>query len=330
MQTFTDTLASIHLGRPRRHQGLVVFPLFGPPADAEGSPAYRLLDEALTAGEVEIDEVSEGGVVPELRLLNRGKTPVLLLDGEELVGAKQNRVLNLTILAPPGETRLPVSCVEAGRWHHDTQGFRAAGRTQFAEARAAKVAQVCESRRAAGGMRADQGEVWSQIADKSARMGVHSRTQAMADLFDDYQDRLEDYVEALGAEPGQTGALFALGSRITGLDLFDHPDTLARSLPKLVRSHALDAIEQQQRGGPEDKGFPDAWGFLERLAQCEAAAFPSPGLGQDLRLEGEGVRGAALSWQGRLVHLVAFAYGVGRGGRGAGRRHGYHARRIIR
>jgi hypothetical protein len=47
--------------------------------------------------------VSEGGSVPHLLFINDAMRPVLLLDGEELVGAKQNRVLNLTVLAaaPP-------------------------------------------------------------------------------------------------------------------------------------------------------------------------------------------------------------------------------------
>ena len=45
-----------------------------------------------------------------------GTQPVLLLDGDEPVGAKQNRVLNLTILAPPmAEIRIPVVCIEQAR-----------------------------------------------------------------------------------------------------------------------------------------------------------------------------------------------------------------------
>ena len=65
-------------------------------------------------------EVSEGGHVPETEeIVNEGELSVLLLDGEELLGAKQNRVLNLTILVPAHQTCVvPVSCVESGRWHH--------------------------------------------------------------------------------------------------------------------------------------------------------------------------------------------------------------------
>ena len=56
-------------------------------------PAYQLLDEALAAGTVRVMEVSESGHVPELSLLNDGDQAVQLLDGEELIGAKQNRIL---------------------------------------------------------------------------------------------------------------------------------------------------------------------------------------------------------------------------------------------
>ena len=306
MHQIEDTLQAIRLGRPRRFESLTMFPLFGPPAE-EPHRHYRLLEDAFSDGDVEVTEVSEAGHVPELLLINRGEVPVLLLDGEELVGAKQNRVLNVTVLAPPGETRLPVSCVEAGRWSWRRRGFRPAGRTQFAEARAQKLAQVSANRRSGFGQaRADQEAVWSSIASKARRMGVHSETGAMADLFESYERDIEDYVAALVPEPGQVGALFAMGRRVTGLDLFDHPDTLARSLAKLVRSQALDAIEQRARVQSRDGGFADAWGFLERVAGSDVTSFPSPGLGEDVRLEGERVRGSALVWKGCTLHLVAF------------------------
>jgi hypothetical protein len=69
-----------------------------------------------------------------------------VLDSEELVGAKQNRVLNLSILVPAHSTTVvPVSCVEAGRCQHRSQGFASAPQAQFAEGRAARVQQVTSS-----------------------------------------------------------------------------------------------------------------------------------------------------------------------------------------
>jgi len=50
---------------------------------------------------------------------------ILILDGEELVGAKQNRVVNTTLLiAAASSTVIPVSCVEQGRWDYDSPDFR--------------------------------------------------------------------------------------------------------------------------------------------------------------------------------------------------------------
>src|SRR5512142_1947912 len=128
---------SLEIAPPVVAGNLTMYPLL---AEHETPPAYTTLDEALAAGFVKVTEVSDAGSVPELTIVNDGPTPVLLLDGEELVGAKQNRIVNLTILVPPqSRLPLPVSCVEAGRWAHRSRSFAAAGRTHYASGRAMKM-----------------------------------------------------------------------------------------------------------------------------------------------------------------------------------------------
>ena len=192
----------------------------------------------------EITEVSANGVVPELRVVNRGLKPTLIIDGEELVGAKQNRVVNLTILvAAESELIIPVSCVEAGRWRAKSSRFATAPRTQYATGRAKRMAQVSRSMAHCGDRASDQSAVWADIADKSARMHSSSSTSAMEQIFTDHAASIDAYVTGLAPVDGQIGALFAIGDHIVGFDLFDDAGTFRKLLPKLVRSYAVDAID---------------------------------------------------------------------------------------
>ena len=139
MQIIQDTVAGLEFGAPVVHRQMAMFPLLNRKSDA-GSRTYVTLDEALKSATARVGEVSDGGSVPELLFKNLGERPVLLVEGEELVGAKQNRTLNVSILAPPGrETRIPVTCVEAGRWGYgDGVEFQRSDRAHYARGRRTK------------------------------------------------------------------------------------------------------------------------------------------------------------------------------------------------
>jgi hypothetical protein len=229
-----------------------------------------------------------------------------LLDGEELVGAKQNRVLNLTVLVGVHtEIAIPVSCVEAGRWRHTSARFASAARAHYAEGRAERVRQVSASLQRSEGPRSDQSEVWAGIARKQRRLGVASPTSAMADMYERLEASVEEYVAALPALEGQCGAVFVLDGKVKGMDITSDSATFRRLFPKLVRSHALDAIETA--GHAPATGMPSPGSFLEAVKQSPTAEFAAVGLGTDIRFEGNGVHGAGLLWEGGLVHLSAFA-----------------------
>src|SRR5260370_19892305 len=116
MRTLQEEFSRIEIGRSSEFRNVIVFQLMRRSAALQPLD-YLLLEDGIAQGKVRVTELNAGGCVPELRLENNADIPVLLVDGEELVGAKQNRVLNLTILAPAKRTTIiPVSCVDAGRW----------------------------------------------------------------------------------------------------------------------------------------------------------------------------------------------------------------------
>ena len=120
-ELFSKTL---RVDRPFGVFGLGVAPILA--EGANGLPELDLLESAMAASTLRITEVSEGGSVPFLRAENVGRKPVLILDREELVGGKQNRIVNASIIILQGEAiDIPVSCMEAGRWNFNRRDFQA-------------------------------------------------------------------------------------------------------------------------------------------------------------------------------------------------------------
>lgn len=304
--------SALSIGAPRITGELAVFPII---ATGDVTSNWLTLNEALAKGTAHITEVSDDGSVPTLVFRNEGETPVLLLDGEELVGAKQNRVLNLTILAPPlSEIRIPVSCIEQGRWHWRSRHFEAANRTLYASARAEKMAQVSYSMRVADSYRSDQRAIWDSIHRKAANFEVRSSTGAASDIFDDRGAKLDEMVGEIPALSGQVGAAFLVRGELSGIELFGSADVFGRLLPKLVRSYGLDAIDERslrRRRRPALRSVTDSTAaeiqqFLATLEKLPVLRKPALGLGEDLRIASEDTLGAALLHEGQVVHLSAF------------------------
>ncbi len=299
----TDLATALRFGSPVGVANLTMYPLL---ADRDTAPGYTTLDEGLAAGFVRITEVSESGSVPELAIVNDGHAPVLLLDGEELVGAKQNRIVNLTILVPAHtKLPLPVSCVEAGRWAHRSRSFASAGRAHYATGRHMKVEHVTACLRSTGQRHSNQGAIWEDIRTKSARMDAHSPTQAAAAMYERSREELDAFRSRLEALPRQIGAVFAINGAIAGMELFDSAATWRKSMGKIVESYGLDAVDRE---GAEQPGTcRDPEGFLASIGRANVEKFPAIGLGEDLRISAPSVAGAALAVDEELVHVLAFA-----------------------
>ncbi len=160
LNTITEILASLSTRAVINHNNLTVIPLRRQ-GHSEISSSLKMLDEAIAEKTVEVTEISEEGAVPSIRLKSSDDAPILILDGEELIGAKQDRIANLTILVPPCATLIiPVSCVEAGRWSSRSRQFGSSGHMQYSEARSRRASSVSGSLRSHGSHWSDQEEVW--------------------------------------------------------------------------------------------------------------------------------------------------------------------------
>ena len=300
----TELFSRVKLTKPQSAGSLTVFGL----RSTNGkSIDYSTLDEALASESVTITEMSEGGSVPTLKLVNRSGKRVFLMAGEQLVGAKQNRVLNTSLLIEVGaELPIPVSCVEQGRWAYRSKHFGSHGTTAHGSLRKMMSKQVSASYALCALPTSDQGEVWQEVSRKIVRMGSHSDSTALSQAYEDHADRLEETARELAAPEDCNGAVFVRNGRIVAADVFDQPETLKKLWPKLVRAQAIDAMEEPDLNvpAPEEETVRD---WLDSAAKAEAKSFRSPGLGDDVRLKAEGVVGAGLVVDEQAVHVQVFA-----------------------
>ena len=288
----------VKTGTPTTIGGLTLYPLY-----RSGEPAGTYLPGPLAADQqaMTVSELDEGAQVPMLQLTNTADVPVLLVEGEMLVGAKQNRTLNLSVLAPAAATiQVPVSCVEAGRWGRPRASRRSA---QFAnlELRRAKTASTIRHQRIGAGKRSDQGEVWAHVDRALAARQVASPTSALEDAFAAPDPTAR--APLARPEPDQVGVVAVIEGRPAAIDLFDKPQTLQAYWDSIVAGYRFDAGDDAS--APGDPGLVDA--FLEALARADERSVESTGLGEETHFESNDIVGAALRWDDAIVHLSAYA-----------------------
>jgi len=293
----TIALPLLRIGEPVHHEGLSVFPLF---TDSIGRVEYRMAEEALAGGSATVEEVSETGSVPELLVDNRGDIRLLLLEGEELRGAKQNRILNSSVLvAAQSKLKIPVSCVEQGRWRYSDRQFSSSGHHATAKLRRSVKASVSASLKSHLGHRSDQGDVWEEVESLHCAMDVDSATSALSDVFVAYEDSITDYRDRLKYVDGACGLAVAIGGRVASVDFFDKPATCERVWDRLLSGMVFDALTTKN----DDQTASTA--DVERLLAEGFAWQPVPAVGEGSECRAESRRGdhaSALVLDDVVVH----------------------------
>lgn len=293
---------NLTLGDPFAVRGLGIIPILTDIAPE--IPEIDLLEEALDANTFKITEVSEGGRVPILTAENSGSKPVLILDGEELVGGKQNRIVNTTIIVLPGmQTDIPVSCMEAGRWNKKREDFTAGEAVFRAKSRAVHKASVTSSLRREGSYRSDQRAVWDEVDYSLTETNTPSATSDFRAGRAKVSHRIESLVKEIRVADHQIGALFLSKRGVLGLEFLATPGLFSRCLRKIVSSFAFEVLlDDDSPDVPQDL----AAGWWEKVQEASFSQYLSPGAGEDLRVESRNLIGSGLLWNDTHIHFSCF------------------------
>ena len=297
-----NLFVGLRLGKALHHKNLTLFPLSW---SQTHEPTYILLGTAIEAGQALVEEVSESGSVPNLAVTNRADRPLLIPEGEILIGAKQNRVVNITVLVAAGvKFMVPVSCVEAGRWRYQSRHFE----SKFCappSLRSKKMRAVQTNRAEHGIAASNQGEVWDQVQDCLSSVNATSGTASLTDGFVSAQQKLDEYGQALLLPPDAAGLIVARGNHVVGMDLFDSPNTLQALWSRLRDAYFFDALGDRPKRRQTSRKTAQA--FLDGIVAASRPRESAIGLGDELEIASAGIVGAALVYGGQVCHLSAFA-----------------------
>ena len=307
LRQFAEQIELLNVGDPiAASNNVFLVPLLWP--SAEPSPV-ELYEESLERGEVELTEKGEG-TVPEIRVHNRSERPILIPEGTILLGARQDRVANVTIIVSAKTSfDLPVSCVEAGRWSWRSRRF---GLGWFAPPtlRRKKTRHVYRSLSRGERGRSDQMEVWEDVRKFLDEREVESPSEDLAEAYREFErQKPVDPDELLKKLPEQTAGLaVAVGDHIVGLDLFDEPKKLRQTFRRLIAGYLAELLwySPLQSAKLPPVTTEVARQFLNSVTKAARVREKPIGMSEELDITSDELAGMAVMYNGRICHMAVF------------------------
>jgi hypothetical protein len=270
---------------------------------------YVPCGRAIAANMIEVKELGDSGSVNTIFVVNNSGNFIFLMDGDILAGAKQNRVVNTSILlAPHSKTKIPVSCVEQGRWKHSSPTFTDSPAAAPIFLRADKARQVKDSLKRGAGFASDQARVWDGVASFQHAHNVQSPTSCLSDVFEKKGFDIDQQLKRFLLDPGSNGIAVFFGKHLAGIDIFNRRSVLQEYFPKILMGAAMEANAHTPSPNPlsEAEGRFRTLDLLDSIEKLNFDEQPGVGVGLDRRFESKEVHGFELEYNKHLIHLAAF------------------------
>jgi ARG and Rhodanese-Phosphatase-superfamily-associated Protein domain len=297
-------MAGLTLGTRQRIGTIDLIPLVRAGTSGE---ADLLAHEALAAGALEVLE-KDGGVVQELLARNKAPRPVVIIEGETLVGARQNRIVAHTVVVAAGQDVIvPVGCMEHGRWHFKSAQFASGASPSEWKMRREIKASVMRSRSAGGAAALNQSALWDRVDQELATAEVHSSTADYHELVERRMGEAASLLAGVRPVDGQVGLLALSDGLLVAIDLVGSSATWGHLAERALRSLLPAASDPEASASRPEARRLSAEEWLRVLGGARIARRPAIGLGDDFELAADGLIGSGVWLDGRPAHLSAFA-----------------------
>jgi hypothetical protein len=289
-----DFYARLSVGEPVVHGKLAFYPL-SLAGGGEELGEVLTMAEAVASGKFKVAELEEGATVNTLEVRNDTGKHVILLAGEIVRGAKQDRIISYDTVVPPGgKFDVDAFCVEAGRWTEVSKHF-----SYNKEMAPASVRAVAQGKQ-------DQGRVWDAVSKVNAERGAVTETDALTASYDDpaFQADVEKYEKALAAlarGKDVVGVVVVAEGAVKAGDVFANHDLFATVWPRLLSSYAMDAALAAELG--EVPPAADIAAYLAGLEQAERETTFADEEQNRSTLSNDELSAYELEYKGKKVHL---------------------------
>ncbi len=298
-------MAGLSLGQPQRIGTIDLIPVVR--TEATAGEADLLAHEALAAGALEVLE-KDGGVVQELLARNKAPRPVVIIEGETLVGARQNRIVAHTVVVAAGkDVVVPVGCMEHGRWRFTSAQFASGASPSEWKMRREIKASVMRSRSAGRAAALDQSALWARVDQELATAEVHSSTADYHELVSRRMGEAASLLSGVRPVGGQVGLLALSEGLLVAIDLVGSAATWGHLAERALRSLLPAASDPEASASRPDARRLSAEEWLRVLGAARIARRPAIGLGDDFELAAEGLIGSGVWLDGHPAHFSAFA-----------------------
>ena len=287
----SDYINSLRMGNPFFEGNILFVPLHS----NNTGDSFNLLDDSIDAGTLLIEDSNEVGSV---LLSYNSRNPLFVMDGEEIIGARQNRIFN-TSFTVENEDKLsvPVTCVEEGRWSGG-KNFSTGRICAHPAIRAITSASITKNLSTNHSFMSDQSSVWKEVRKTLMKTKTHSKTLSMHEAFESSRELFDvDFV------PGNdvVGIIGYTGKGPLAIDIFYSPALFKKLSKKLIKSYLFGTIGIRGR-------FPKIDGFFDKLrGNREWEKFNGIGDGVEYRTIGDKITGKVLVKENKTLHISFFS-----------------------
>lgn len=268
---------------------------------------YVTFREAFEKNQISITEVDSSGSVNSLMINNRSDEFVFLSDGDLLQGAKQNRVLNTSVLVMP-HTKIvvPVSCVEAGRWRYTRSDFGYSEFSAPSHIRRVKHHDVVTHLREGHGHSADQGKVWDEVSNYASLHNESSPTSDMLNTFEKKKHMFDKNINDIFPEVQANAVAIFNGRKLVSVESFNSRDVYRQYFQKLIRTAMMDsAVHHDDRTINKKDAFLNLERFVNKLTEIEFEKHKAVAAGEESRFASEEMTCYELIYEGKTIHFSA-------------------------